>query len=181
MIYVALLRGINVGGNRKVDMKALKATFEAAGMTLVKTYINSGNVVFSSRSKSPKRLATVLEKAIEADFGFEVKVLLRDLAQMRATAKALPTSWVNDDTMKCDVIFLWEGVGRRAVLKELPIKKGVDTVKYTPGAVLWSIPRAMATRSAISKLVGTDLYRQMTIRNANTARKLLALMEEAEG
>ena len=179
MIYVALLRGINVGGNRKVDMKALKDTFERAGMDRVKTYINSGNVVFSSRSKSAPRIEAKLEAAIEADFGFEIKVLLRSLEQMRATVKALPASWVNDDTMKCDVIFLWEAIDERPILKQLPVKEGVDTVKYTPGAVLWSIPRALATKSSLSKLVGTELYRQMTIRNSNTTRKLLALMEDA--
>jgi len=76
MIYVALLRGINVGGNRTVSMKTLKAVFEAAGMTDVRTYINSGNVVFSSKLRSPKRIAPLLGKAIAAEFGFAVDVLV---------------------------------------------------------------------------------------------------------
>ncbi len=60
MISVALLRGINVGGNRTVSMKTLKAVFEEAGIPVLLTYINSGNVVFSAKQRSPKRIASIL-------------------------------------------------------------------------------------------------------------------------
>ncbi|MDQ3501393.1 MAG: DUF1697 domain-containing protein, partial [Actinomycetota bacterium] len=76
MVYVALLRGINVGGKNKVEMKKLKATFEGAGMTDVTAYINSGNVVFKSTARKAAELEAKLEKAIERDFGFSIKVLL---------------------------------------------------------------------------------------------------------
>src|SRR4051812_6155577 len=108
MIYVALLRGINVGGNNKIAMSELKATFEKAGMTNVSTYINSGNVIFEDTSHSIPQLTKVIESAIERDFGFAVKVLIRDLPAMEAVIKTLPDAWVNDDAMKCDVMFLWE-------------------------------------------------------------------------
>lgn len=180
MVYVALLRGINVGGKNKVNMKALKATFEAADMDGVTTFINSGNVIFRSRSRSPKRLASNLEAAIESDFGFAVKVLLRDLDQMRATVAKLPASWVNDETMRCDVIFLWDGIDDRAILQQVPARPKIDTVRYVPGALLWRIPRAQINKSRMNKLAGTDLYKQMTIRNCNTARRVLALMESAQ-
>ena len=78
MIYVALLRGINVGGKNKVEMRKLKATFEDAGMGNVTTYINSGNVVFTDNRRKPPRIVSVLEEAIAADLGFEIKVLIRD-------------------------------------------------------------------------------------------------------
>ena len=68
MVYVALLRGINVGGKNKVGMKELKAAFEEAGMTSVRTYINSGNVIFSSGIRGRARLGALLEEAI-AQFG----------------------------------------------------------------------------------------------------------------
>jgi hypothetical protein len=109
MIYVALLRGVNVGGKNKVDMNELKAVVEQAGMTSVSTYINSGNVVFSSRVRSRSTLAARLEKAAAVHFGFDIKVLVRDLEDMRAVASAIPPDWVNDSTMKCDVMFF---VGR---------------------------------------------------------------------
>ena len=178
MIYVALLRGINVGGNNKVDMKTLRGTFELAGVKDVRTYINSGNVIFSSSAKDQGKLASKLEKAIEGDFGFHVKVLLRDIDAMRAVAKALSGEWMDDDTMKCDVMFLWDEVDTPEVVDELPVKPGIDDARYVPGAILWAAHLQDAKRSGISKLAGTPLYRLMTIRNRNTARKLLALMEE---
>ena len=64
MIYVALLRGINVGGKNKMDMKLLKQTFEQAGMNDVVTYINTGNIIFSYKDHSKTELSTILEEAI---------------------------------------------------------------------------------------------------------------------
>ena len=175
MVYVALLRGVNVGGKNKVDMKQLKAVFEGAGMTSVRTYINSGNVIFSSARGSRARLTAQLEKVIERTFGFEVKVLLRDLRSMRAVVKALPTT--NDARSRCDVMFLWDDVARSSIIKDLPIKPGIDEVKYVSGALLWQVDRKNLTRSGQMKVPGTPLYKRMTIRNCNTTRKLLELME----
>jgi uncharacterized protein (DUF1697 family) len=175
MIYVALLRGINVGGNRTVSMKTLAAVFEATGMTDVRTYINSGNVVFSSTLRSPKRIAPALEKAIAAEFGFAVDVLVVGEAKLRSIVEAIPETWTNDQAMRCDVLFLWDDVDRRSILGELPVREGVETVSYTPGAVIWQLARKDIHKSRMAKLVGTALYRRMTIRNCNTARKLLSL------
>ena len=177
MIYVALLRGINVGGKNKVDMKQLKAAFEEVGMTSVRTYINSGNVIFSSTSRSRSRLTEVLEDAIARTFGFKVGVLVRDLKNMRAVVKAVPRTWVNDTTMKCDVMFLWDDVARASVVKELLIKPEIEDLKYVAGALIWRVDRNGVTRSGQMKLVRTPLYKRMTIRNCNTTRKILELME----
>ena len=179
MIYVALLRGINVGGKNKVEMGKLKATFERAGMSDVTTYINSGNVVFrDNRRKSPK-IVSVLEEAIAADLGFEIKVLVRDLPAIRKVMKALPKEWTNDKNMRCDVIFLWEQFDRKNVLNELKIKPEIEDVKYVPGALIWRIDRSDVRKSRLFTIIGSDLYKGMTIRNCNTARKLAELMETA--
>lgn len=176
MTYVALLRGINVGGNNKVDMKQLKTTFEQAGMNNVSTYINSGNVIFTDGKYNAKELTERLEKAIEQEFGFVVKVLLRDFDNLKKVVNALPDSWQNNDTMKCDVMFLWESIDTPEVVNQLKIVPDIDTVKYVDGTILWRVDRENVTRSGMMKLVGTDLYRQMTIRNCNTTRKLYELM-----
>jgi uncharacterized protein (DUF1697 family) len=176
MIYVALLRGINVGGNNKVAMVDLKVVFEQAGMTNVLTYINSGNVIFQSDETSKTTLARLLEKSIETRFGFFVKVLVWDKSSLLALAKKLPDRWVNDTTMKCDVMFLWEDFDGPGVMRQLTIKPEIDEVKYFPGALLWRVDRDKVTRSGMMKIVGTELYKHMTIRNCNTLRKLAALM-----
>lgn len=159
-------------------MQELKSVFERAGMTSVTTYINSGNVIFSTRARSRARLEARLEAAIADHFGFHVKVLLRDLERMRGAVRGLAPEWVNDETMKCDVLFLWEDVDGPEVLKELTIRADIDDVRYVPGAVLWRVDREHLTRSGMMQVARTPLYQQMTIRNCNTVRKLLELMEE---
>lgn len=177
MVFVALLRGINVGGKNKVDMKQLKETFESAGMTGVRTYINSGNVIFSSSSRSRFGLAETIEAAITKTFGLEIPVVVRDRKSMRAVVKALPRTWVNDETMKCDVMFLWDDVAHPAVVQELSIKPDIEQVKYESGALIWRVDRDAVARSGLMKLARAPLYKRMTIRNCNTTRKLLELME----
>ena len=88
--YVALLRGINVGGARKVPMSDLRALFATLGHTGVQTYIQSGNVVFGAKAGTPARVRSAIEKAIEAEFGFEVSVLLRTAADLAAVVKRNP-------------------------------------------------------------------------------------------
>ena len=180
MIYVALLRGINVGGKNKVDMGKLKATFEDARMRDVTTYINSGNVVFKDDRRKPATIAKALEKAIEADLGFRIEVLLRDLPAIKKLLKALPKRWTNDATMRCDVLFLWDKFDRKDVLQELNIKPEIEDVRYVPGAILWRVDRSNVMKSRLPKIIGTDLYKGMTIRNANTVRKLGELMQAAD-
>ena len=177
MIYVALLRGINVGGKNKVDMKQLKAVFEEAGMSAVTTYINSGNVIFASRARTTDTLAKRLEQVIADHFGFEVRVLVRDLDSIRAVVAAIPRTWVNDAVTRCDVMFLRDEVDRPESLESLSIKKDIDTVRRVPGAIVWKVDKANINRSGMSKVVGTPIYKQMTIRNVTTTRKVLDLME----
>jgi uncharacterized protein (DUF1697 family) len=176
MIYVALLRSINVGGKNKVDMKRLATTFERAGMRDVRTYLNTGNVIFETSEQPTNGLATRLEDAIEEDVGFHIKVLLRDSVAIAGTTAALPDAWVNDPTMKCDVMFLWDEVDRPAIIDELPIKPEIEDVFYAPGAVIWRVDRANVTKSGLVRIVGTKLYKKMTIRNCNTLRKIAELM-----
>lgn len=176
MAYVALLRGVNVGGNNKIDMKELKVVFEAAGMTDVRTYINSGNVIFEADGTDRCELPHVLQEAIEARLGLAVRVLVRDAEEIGSVVEALPHDWVNDQTMKCDVFFLWNAVDRPSILEELDYDPTIDDVRYTPGAILRRVDRKNAAKSRLTRVVGTPLYEQMTIRNCNTTRKLLHLM-----
>lgn len=177
MKYVALLRGINVGGKSRVEMVRLKSTFEKAGLTDVKTYINSGNIIFRDETRSNKELVQILEQAIESDFGFYVKVLVRDQENILKIAEELPDDWTNDKAMKCNVMFLWERFDKPEVLESLTIKPDIDDVKYVAGAILWRVDKDKVTRSGMLKIIGTDLYRHMTIRNCNTLRKLRSMTE----
>ena len=97
-----------------------------------------------------------------------------------AIADSLPDDWANETTAKCDVMFLFDAVDSPEILGELTIKPEIDDVRYVPGALLWRVDRRNVTRSGMLKIVGTDLYRQMTVRNCNTARKLAELARQAD-
>ncbi len=177
MRYVALLRGINVGGKNKVEMARLRETFTRVGADHVSTYIASGNVVFT-HSRPAKTLAGVLERAIEEDFELSIDVLLRDEAAIRVIATAIPPTWTNDETMRTDVLFLWDHVDSRDVMDRLPAREGIDEVEYAPGAIIWRVDRENLTKSGKGRLVGTDLYKAMTTRNCNTVRKLVTMLDQ---
>jgi len=178
MRYVALLRGINVGGANKISMADLKCAFEDAGMAAVRTYINSGNVLFSTDIADRDRLVELLQDAVRQRSGVPADVQLRDADELAAVAGAIPVDWANNESMKCDVVFLQPDVDREDVLDELGPRPGIEDAIYLPGAVIWRVDRKNATRNRLTRIVGTPLYSRVTVRNCNTTRKLLDLIQE---
>jgi len=177
MVYVALLRGINVGGNNKVDMKKLKAIFESLGYANVVTYINSGNIVFEESSKEKDVIIREIEDAIKRNFQIDIRVLVKSFEDIRLICNQLPDAWVKSEVMRTDVMFLWDDFDRPEILQQLKMSP-LDNVKYAPGAVLWNVEYKDYTKSGISKLIGTEIFRNMTVRNVNTVRKLYQIMEK---
>lgn len=173
--YAALLRGINVGGHTRVEMRKLKHIFEQAGCHQVATYINSGNVVFADVRK-PTVLRGILEDAIREAFEVHVPVVLRSREQIAELCAAIPESWANDTAHKTDVMFLWDEIDSEDILKMIKIDPAHERVKYVAGALVWNIDRENVTRGDGIKLIKTDLYRHMTVRNINTVRKLHELL-----
>ena len=74
--------------------------------------------------------------------------------------------------MQTYVLLLWKELDDRRILGRLPVKPGVDELRYTPGAVVWRVDRENVGRSHMNRIVGTPLYKKVTIRSANTMRKL---------
>lgn len=177
MVYVALLRGINVGGKNKIVMKQLKETFLRLGMESVRTYINSGNVIFFDEQHPEEELENKLHQEINKEYDLDIPVLIRSLVDFENLMQILPEDWKNDDTMKCDVLFLETGLNEGAVMEKLTVKPGIDTALQGAGVIIWSVERKNVTRSSLTKIVGTDLYKKMTVRNVNTTRKIYELMK----
>lgn len=171
--YVALLRGINVGGNNKIEMKQLVKLFQSLGFYNVRTYINSGNILFSAKKEVTAR---AFENAIEKMFGCSVPVLVIKASDIKRIAKNIPSDWTNGVDQKTDVLFLWDTYDSKRSLTLLDIREGVDNVMYSSGAIVWNIKRKDYRKSGMRKVIGTDLYKHLTGRNVNTVRKLAALL-----
>lgn len=176
MTFVALLRGINVGGNNKIDMKLLKQALETAGLDKVETYINSGNVIFQDSRLSVDELVKLIENVIAENFLLNIRVLIRGLDNIKLICKNIPDVWTNDAEFKTDVMFLWQEADNTNILARLDPTPEVDNLKHLAGTVIWNIKREDYGRSSMNDLVGSKLYSQMTVRNVNTVRKLLELM-----
>jgi uncharacterized protein (DUF1697 family) len=179
MIYVALLRGINVGGANKVDMATLRSAVAEIGADRVRTYINSGNVVFDHPRVRAHDLALTVENVVDQAFGLQIPTLVHPGHRIEAIAEAIPAGWTQDDANRCDVMYLWSDIDDPGLLDEVPINPAVEEAIYTPGALIWRVGRDDLTRSHRNRLIGTRVYSRMTVRNANTARKLADLVDTA--
>ncbi|NTW23012.1 DUF1697 domain-containing protein [Candidatus Falkowbacteria bacterium] len=174
--YVALLRGINVGGNKKVPMPELRKIFEDSGYLNVSTYINSGNVIFETDRQGAERLAKELETLLKKAFGFDIKCIMRDKKNILNLRRKIPSDWENDTEQRTDILFLSEEFNNRKSLDLIVRTTGVDNLIYISGAIVWNMRRENYSKSSMKKFIGTILYKNMTARNLNTVRKLADLM-----
>jgi uncharacterized protein (DUF1697 family) len=177
MKYVALLRGINVGGNNIVKMEQLKACFEAGGFQQVMTYIQSGNVLFESDEENRASLTSAIEDTVSRTFNYSARIVIRSHAQMQKVVSEVPDDWKYRTDLRCNVAFIKEPVTASEVLQAIHPKEGIDTVTIGEGVLYLSTLLSSLTQSALVKLVSKKIYQDMTIRNYTTTQKLLALME----
>src|SRR5262245_56561515 len=128
-LYVALLRGINVGGSNLIRMPALKACFEAQGFCDVATYIQSGNVLFTAGRASQDALTAQIEKALSKTFAYESRVVVRSFDQLKATVEKAPKGFGRQPTTyRYDVIFLKDPLTPDDAMKSVSANPGVDRV-----------------------------------------------------
>jgi uncharacterized protein (DUF1697 family) len=181
-IYVALLRGINVGGKNLIKMPALKACFEANGFENVATYIQSGNVLFASRDTRTADMTDRIEEMLAEAFDYVPTVVVRSRKQMRAIVDRAPKGFgARPAKYRYDVIFLKEPLSARTAIKEVPTNPAVDEAHAGTGVLYFSRLTARATASRLNKIVSSPIYPSVTIRNWNTTTKLLSLMDGASG
>jgi uncharacterized protein (DUF1697 family) len=177
--YVALLRGINVGGNNPVPMAALRECFAELGASEVATYIQSGNVLFDGGRRGAPWWTPRIETALTERFGYDATVVVRSHAELQGIVRDAPRGFGSEpDLFRYDVLFLKEPPLAADALAQVPIRAGVDTVDAGGGVLYHSRLTARATQSQLGKIVGTPLYRRMTIRNWRTTTKVLAMLDE---
>ena len=174
MKYFALLRGINVGGNRKVEMKRLKNLFQSLGYANVVTYLNSGNAIFESDIML-NDLQIEIPKKLKEEFGFNIQTLIKTEKEIKKIAKAIPNQWKNDSEQKTDVAYLFPEIDTKKTINELPVKREFIDIRYVKGAIIWNVLKKEYNKSHLNKIIGLKLYQMMTVRNVNTARHLVGM------
>jgi uncharacterized protein (DUF1697 family) len=172
MKYIALLRGINVGGNHIVKMDALKRLFESIGCFNVSTYINSGNVLFETKLKK-KEISKRLEIIFKENFDFDIPLLVKTSREMKLISDSIPSEWKNDNVEKTDIAYLFAEIDNAEIIDKLPIKREFLDIRYVKGAIFWNVKRKNYNKSNLNKIITSKYYKFMTVRNVNTVRGLV--------
>ena len=173
--YVAVLRGINVGGKGMVPMAGLKAALADLGFEDVVTYIQSGNVVFRARKGGERELAARIEQRVAEEFGVRSSVLIRTPAELAAVAAGNPFLPERDDPAKLHVVFL-SGVPAQGRVAELdPGRSPPDEFRVLGREIYLHLPngagRSQLTLDYFERRLGVDA----TQRNWKTLLRLLEL------
>lgn len=177
--FVALLRGINVGGKNPVRMTDLAECFRDAGYGEVDTYLQSGNVLFSADQKNGPNLEAKVEAMLEKRFGIPLLVVIRSRDELATTIDAAPADH-GSPKLRSDIFFLKHPLTAEEALAEMPqLREGVDSVAPGPGAIYFSRVAATATKTRIQKFMGMPIFQQLTVRTWGTCTRLLEKLDAA--
>ena len=177
--FVALLRGINVGGKNLIRMPELVECFTDAGYGDVSTYLQSGNVLFSAGKKKGPKLETEIEAMLEQRFKTPLLVVVRSRDELAKTIDAAPADH-GSPKLRSDVFFLKHPLTAEKALAEMPeLREGVDAVAPGPGAIYFSRVAAKATKTRIQQFMSKPIFQQITVRNWRTSTKLLEKLDAA--
>jgi uncharacterized protein (DUF1697 family) len=177
MKYVALLRGINVGGKNIIKMSDLKKTVEKCGFTNVSTYIQSGNVLFKSDNKNISKIVEKLEDSFLKDFAYNSCIVVKSYEQLQKIVSDVPPDWGKSNDLRCYIAFIGGSISIQDVMREIELKEGIDFIKAGEGVLYMSTLLSGLTRSRFTKLITKNVYKYITIRNYSTTRKILELLE----
>lgn len=172
---LALLRGVNVGGNALIKMADLRTALEADGFKDVRTYIASGNVIF--RAGRPDAAARVA-RVIKDNFKLDVEVVVFTAKQWRAVVDNAPSWWGDDEKFRHYLLILLDRRESKKVIDAIgELKPDIELIETGPGVLYQSVEIASIGKATSgSKLASNAAYKRMTIRNYNTAVKLAKLL-----
>lgn len=181
MEYVALLRGINVGGTNKVVMSELREQIADEGYTNVRTYINSGNLLFEAEAgtNTPcEAVAQIVEEALARRYDFPIRLALMTAQDYLAELRNLP-DWWHGEVARRDALFYTRGLDPDHVRERIEaMELGDEAVHVGEHAVFWAkFDEKTFLKTAYHKrLLREDFYRQVTIRSGSTVEKIAAML-----
>ena len=179
MEYVALLRGINVGGKNKVVMSELREQVADAGYGNVRTYINSGNLLFEADAPRDE-VAQSVEALLESHYPFPIRVALLSGQDYLAELSGLP-EWWHGEVARRDALFYTRGLDRDRVRERIEVMPlGDEAVHFGENAVFWGkFNDTEFLKTAYHKyLLREDFYRQVTIRSGATVERIASMLSQ---
>lgn len=175
--YIALFRGINVGGNHILPMKDLRALLEELGADKVKTYIQSGNAVFQHESEKAPQLSSKISAAIKKNHGFEPRVLLLEAAEMAQAAAKNPFPEAEAEPKTLHLYFLADSPQKPDLEMLDSLKKENEQFKLVNKVFYLYAPDGIG-RSKLAERAEKALGVAATARNWRTVGKIMAMMEQ---
>ena len=176
--YIAFLRGINISGKNKISMAELKKGFEELGFREVKTYLNSGNVIFSSDGDMVEGFANQMERMLKSQFDLDIPVYVISKEELEDILCNAPGWWGNEDKEIYDnLIFIMPPATFAEVFEEIgKPKEELEKIKAYKEAVFWSFSRKDYQKTNWwSKTASANISKKLTIRTANTVRKIIGM------
>ncbi|MEG0327074.1 MAG: DUF1697 domain-containing protein [Erysipelothrix sp.] len=178
--YVALLRGLNVGGKHKVSMSDLKVLFSHTYEN-VETHGNTGVVFFDSKNKVDR---VKLETNLEETFGFPIAVYILSSEEVFALEPKLPIGWNEDKEWRHNILFLLNDVTSDKICPDLSLyDTDLDRITIVDNTIFWSTnftTRQLYYKSAYRKVLAHPNYPDMTIRNGNTFAKMIQILKRRD-
>jgi uncharacterized protein (DUF1697 family) len=178
-MYLALLRGINVGGNNIIKMDDLRHAFESMGFFEVKTYIQSGNVIFGSSETNQAKLTEIIEAKLSEMFLCSMSVVILTEEELKLIINQAPKGFGEmKEQYRYDVWFLKPQLISEEVRKQVRLREGVDQITTGKNVIYASRLINEASKSLLIKINQSSLYQNMTVRNWNTTKKLSELIKK---
>lgn len=176
--YIALLRGVNISGKNKVPMAELKKGFEALGFIEVRTWLNSGNVIFSGEEADAAALTGRIERMIQRQFSLDIPVFVMTQKELADILRHAPDWWGTEDREIYDnLIFILPPAAFKDVYHEIgEPKEGLEQIQEYKAAVFWSFSRKDYQKTNWwPKTASANIGSKLTIRTANTVRKIAGM------
>ena len=175
--YIALLRGVNISGKNKVSMAQLKQLFEDLDYKEVKTYLNSGNVIFSSDEDDISKITSIIEEMIKNHFNLDIPVFVISKEELEDILDHAPNWWIENEDVYNNLIFIMLPATFQDVYEKIKEpKEGLEKIENYKDTIFWSFSRKDYQKTNWwSKTASVNISNKLTIRTANTVRKIAGM------
>ena len=171
--YISLLRGINVGGKNIINMTELSLCYEELNFSSVKTYIQSGNIIFKSSEKNKLLIKQEIENKLSEKFASTITTTILSVEELNEVIYKKPVYFGEDlENFKYDIIFLIAPLSVQDAQKEIQIREGIDYVYFGKNVIYISRNKNLLTKSYLPKIIKSKIYNNITIRSWNTIKNL---------